>query len=410
MSTITIGALPQLTLINDVTRLPVETVGTTQSVTALTLAGYVGTRLSSVTPAITFNNSVSVPGTATIGTAAVGVSTTNTATITNSVTTTGLVTNFSTANAQITGGSITGTTGAFTTLTATNLSAGNVSFTGTASGTATTANVSLHSRFNNTSTNASFSPVFTDRSTTGNASAFVGAGITFNPSTNNLATTTFTGTFSGTASITSGSITGITGQASTLTATNFSTGNAQITGGSITGGTGQFSTLTATNLSSGNLQVSGAITPNANAVVDLGSTTAWFNNIYGVSTQARYADLAEIYTADKEYEPGTVVVFGTDTEVTISTVLADNRVAGVVSTHPAYLMNSEATGIAVALTGRVPCHVVGKIKRGDMLVTSAIPGVATSTSNPQIGTVIGKALENYDNNEVGVIEVVVGRL
>lgn len=410
MATITIGGLPQLSLLNDVTKFPVETVGTTQSVTAATLASYVGSVLSSVTPAITFNNSVNIPGTATIGTTNVTTFTATTATITNSVTTTGLVTNFSTANAQITGGSITGTTGAFTTLTATNLSAGNISFTGTASGTATTANVAIYSRFNNTSTNASFSPVFTDRNTTGNASAFVGTGITFNPGTNNLATTTFTGTFSGTASISSGSVTGITGAASTLVATNFSSGNAQITGGSITGGTGQFSTLTATNLSSGNLQVSGAITPNANATVNLGSTTAWFNNIYGVSTQARYADLAEIYSSDQDYQPGTVVVFGADTEVTISTSLADNRVAGVVSTNPAYLMNSGASGVAVALTGRVPCHVVGQIKRGDMLVTSAIPGVATSTANPQIGTVIGKALENYDNNEVGVIEVVVGRL
>ena len=408
MSTITIGALPQLTLINDVTRLPVETVGTTQSVTALTLAGYVGSVLSSVTPAITFNNSVNIPGTATIGTANATTSTITNATITNGVTTTGLVTNFSTGNAQITGGSVTGITGQASTFTATNFSSGNI--VGILTGTASTGNVALHSRFNNTSANATFSPVFTDRSTTGNAGAFVGSGITFNPSTNNLATTTFTGTFSGTASITSGSITGITGAASTFTATNFSTGNAQITGGSITGSTGQFSVLTATNLSSGNLQVSGAITPNANATVNLGSPTAWFNNIYGVSTQARYADLAEIYSSDKDYEPGTVVVFGDETEVTISTTVADNRVAGVVSTNPAYLMNSEATGIAVALTGRVPCHVVGQIKRGDMLVTSAIPGVATSTNSPQIGTVIGKALENYNSNEVGVIEVVVGRL
>lgn len=118
---------------------------------------------------------------------------------------------------------------------------------GLINGTVTTSNVSLYDSVTLTSTNANFYPQFTDRSTSGNASAFIGSGLTFNPSTNNLATTTFTGTFSGTASITSGSVTGITGAASTLTATNFSTGNAQITGGAISSATGAFTTLSASN-------------------------------------------------------------------------------------------------------------------------------------------------------------------
>jgi hypothetical protein len=123
--------------------------------------------------------------------------------------------------------------------------------------------------------------------------------------------------------------------------------------------------------------------------------------------------LAEKYESDADYEPGTVLVFGTDTEVTISTQHEDNRVAGVVTTNPAYLMNSAATGVAVALQGRVPCKVIGTIRRGDMMVTSDTAGVATSCMppfGPHIGTVIGKALQNYDGNEVGVIEIVVGRV
>jgi hypothetical protein len=106
-------------------------------------------------------------------------------------------------------------------------------------------------------------------------------------------------------------------------------------------------------------------------------------------------------------------VFGTDTEVTISSKYEDNRVAGVVTTNPAYLMNSEASGVAVALQGRVPCRVVGTIRRGDMMVTSDTAGVATACMPPfvpHIGTVIGKALQNYESNEVGVIEIVVGRV
>ena len=133
----------------------------------------------------------------------------------------------------------------------------------------------------------------------------------------------------------------------------------------------------------------------------------------GTATAARYADLAERYESDKEYKPGTVVIFGGTKEVTQSSKYMDKRVAGVISTNPAHLMNSEAgndqTHPAVALTGRVPCRVVGKIQKGDLLVTSSIPGVAISCESPAVGTVIGKALENYDNDHIGLIEVVVGR-
>jgi hypothetical protein len=130
----------------------------------------------------------------------------------------------------------------------------------------------------------------------------------------------------------------------------------------------------------------------------------------GTATSARYADLAENYSSDEDYSPGTVVVFGGDKEITQSTTYMDRRLAGVISTNPAYLMNAGAEGLPVALQGRVPCKVVGKIEKGDMLVSSAIPGVAAATYSPEMGTVIGKALENYDSQEVGIIEVVVGRV
>jgi hypothetical protein len=142
-----------------------------------------------------------------------------------------------------------------------------------------------------------------------------------------------------------------------------------------------------------------------------GYVDIYCSTMHGTATSANYADLAEKYMPDAEYAPGTVLVFGGDKEVTISTTYLDSRVAGVVSTNPAHLMNDKLEGgVAVALTGRVPCQVVGKIRKGDMLVTSDIPGVATSTTTPQLGTVIGKALENYDSQEVGTIEVVVGRV
>ena len=135
------------------------------------------------------------------------------------------------------------------------------------------------------------------------------------------------------------------------------------------------------------------------------------NLLSTTATAAQYADLAEKYTSDQEYVPGTIVMFGGNAEVTISEDRT-KRVAGVVSTHPAYLMNShlEGTSVEVALQGRVPCKVEGTIHKGDMIVAGSTPGVGIAHNDPQLGQVIGKALENYNSTETGMIEVAVGRL
>jgi len=128
--------------------------------------------------------------------------------------------------------------------------------------------------------------------------------------------------------------------------------------------------------------------------------------------QATYADIAEYYEGDKEYEPGTVLVFGGDKEVTTTDAMNDTRSAGVVTTNPAYIMNEGQTGVRVciALAGRVPCKVVGRVKKGDMLTTSSTPGYAVKATDPKLGSIIGKALEDKDNGEAGVIQVAIGRV
>lgn len=139
-------------------------------------------------------------------------------------------------------------------------------------------------------------------------------------------------------------------------------------------------------------------------------TTSIFD---GTATSARFADLAENYLGDNTYEPGTVVMFGGQNEVTISKGYMNKQVAGVVSTAPGYLMNSDMAGdfkVTVALQGRVPCKVQGNINKGDMIVSSDTPGVGIASDDPKLGSVIGKALENYNSTEIGTIEVVVGRL
>lgn len=239
------------------------------------------------------------------------------------------------------------------------------------------------------------------------------------------------GVISATGNITGGNLSGtnIVGTLTTASQTNItSVGTlgslsvtANITGGNINTGS---QVSAGGNITGGNITTAGVITVNSggaataiingaasNAVGNIGSSSKYFNTVFATATTAQYADLAEKYVADTEYAPGTVVSFGGSAEVTLSTVDADRRIAGVVSTDPAYSMNaymeSEFTAM-VALTGRVPCSVTGTVRKGDMMVSNG-DGTARAEANPTIGSVIGKALEDFDGTS-GVIEVVVGRL
>jgi len=157
-----------------------------------------------------------------------------------------------------------------------------------------------------------------------------------------------------------------------------------------------------------------AFIPDSENTTNLGISTRKWNTVYanffdGVATSARYADLAENYVADAEYEPGTVLEFGGENEVTLASD-GTNKLAGIVTTNPAYLMNSECAGefiAGIALQGRVPCKVRGTIRKGDMLISGG-DGFARPCFQPAIGTVIGKALADF-NGTSGVIEVAVGR-
>jgi hypothetical protein len=171
------------------------------------------------------------------------------------------------------------------------------------------------------------------------------------------------------------------------------TGSTVSVTGNITGTTGAFGTGTVTL---GNI-----VNGNGNGVGNIGSSITYFNTVFARATSALYA-------------PGTVVDFGGDQEITISTASHSTRVAGIISTNPSYLMNSTLeciNALEVALVGRVPCRVVGTISKGDRLVASNIPGVAT-VLDPTLyepGCIIGKALESYDSIVDGIIEVAVGR-
>ena len=178
------------------------------------------------------------------------------------------------------------------------------------------------------------------------------------------------------------------------------------TGLAVTGAISATTTLTV-NSSNG---VTAIINGGSSGTGNIGTSGTTFNTVFAKATTAQYADLAENYSGDVVYEPGTVVHFGGSQEVTLCDEDMCRRVAGVVSTNPAYLMNSHLRGIAtpVALQGRVPCKVRGPVRQGDMMV-SAGGGYARAEANPVMGSVIGKALANFDGAD-GVIEVVVGRV
>jgi hypothetical protein len=175
---------------------------------------------------------------------------------------------------------------------------------------------------------------------------------------------------------------------------------------------------------SGNATVSGTISVNTNGGVlailngggngvgNIGSSTSYFNTVFATSTSAQYADVAERFSADSVYEPGTVVELGGVYEVTISNEDLSENVSGVISTRAAYLMNSgagnDATHPPIAMTGRVPVRITGKINKGDRLVSAgnglaraALPGEATAFN------VIGRALESSDSLTSQTVEAIV---
>lgn len=136
----------------------------------------------------------------------------------------------------------------------------------------------------------------------------------------------------------------------------------------------------------------------------------------GTATTAQYADIAERFAADNQIVPGELVSLGGEAEITITKEEKDPNILGVISTNPALLMNDAAgdnnTHPPVALTGRVPCYVIGPVKKGDRLVSSSTQGVAIIISPDEVfenyTAIVGRALETNDNSDVKLVEILVG--
>ena len=159
--------------------------------------------------------------------------------------------------------------------------------------------------------------------------------------------------------------------------------------------------------------------PATAATFDLGGLKdAWRSmhatNFYGQATSALYADLAERFEADEILEAGDVVMIGGEKEITLTDRESTPDVFGVISIKPAYAMNadggSDDTHPYVALAGKVPVKVIGKVLKGQRLVASSQSGIAIAAETKNIFAVVGRALESSDELGVKLVNAAVGKL
>jgi hypothetical protein len=162
----------------------------------------------------------------------------------------------------------------------------------------------------------------------------------------------------------------------------------------------------------GSVALAGHLLPDGNNTRNLGAGATKFATIYattfsGTATIAQYSDVAEKFTSDKSYKPGTIVALGGAEEITRVTDELSDLVFGVVSSKPAYLMNAGLTedALPVAIAGRVPVRVLGKVNKGDRLV-SAGNGLARAAQDGEATSfnVIGRAIQSKTTDEAGTVE------
>ena len=127
------------------------------------------------------------------------------------------------------------------------------------------------------------------------------------------------------------------------------------------------------------------------------------NVLSTTASQAQYADLAEKYTTDQEYEVGTVMMVNTSDASEVTAAMAGNTAVGVISGAPAYLMNADSEGQAIALKGRVPVKVAGAVSKGQAVYVDD-NGVATASNTGS--DMVGIALESNGDSGVKLVECI----
>jgi len=165
--------------------------------------------------------------------------------------------------------------------------------------------------------------------------------------------------------------------------------------------TGEASKATTLRVGSDFRSADASATNNTIAVRDATGNIA-ANLFQGTATQARYADLAEKYTTEKELPAGTAVAVCTHEGYEVEPAGTSNHCIGVVSTDPAYMMNSEADGQYIGLKGRLPVRVKGPVNKGQVIYAWAdgVCGTVATTA------MVGIALESNAEEDEKLVECV----
>ena len=292
---------------------------------------------------------------------------------------------------------------------------GAVSFATTANAVAG-ANVSGTVSSATSATSATTAGSTTSSATFNNSGSGVASGTTFNGGTARTISYNTIGAPSTTGSGASGTWgINVSGSAASATTAGTVTTAAQP---NITS-TGTLSALAVSGTTTTGTLQSTTITTGSSSTA--GTITGDYTLTAGSTLNATYADLAEKYLADEDLAPGTVVIFGGDAEVQALGVASCSAVAGIVTTNPAQVYNADLVAgegqfvVELALIGRVPCKVIGPVYKGDLIVSSEMPGFGCAADPDTVkpGTIIGKAITAYDAQDDltpdGVCEVLVGR-
>lgn len=152
---------------------------------------------------------------------------------------------------------------------------------------------------------------------------------------------------------------------------------------------------------------SASTTGTSNSIVARDASANITANVFnGVATSARYADLAEKYTTDQEYPVGTVMEIS-DNETFEAQAASGGKIAiGVISEKPAYLMNSEIDGQAIALVGRVPVLIEGPVTKGQIVHACGNGHAKVMDRVLAMGTRVGIALETNYSKDVKLVECI----
>jgi hypothetical protein len=152
-----------------------------------------------------------------------------------------------------------------------------------------------------------------------------------------------------------------------------------------------------------NISFDANLLPTSDATYNIGAAGLRWNEIHAVINEATYADIAEKYETDEEYEDGTILEVGGEKE---GTLYNGGTLLGIVSGLPAFRMNADGEGQYIALKGKVPVKCINDVKKGQYCIAKEA-GMAEGKDKADLTqldylNIVGVALEDSVNGMVNI--------